>query len=162
MTIEESLDMLEELLENAKQVPFANKKVLVDPDRIRTIIDDMRFNMPNEIKRAKSLVEEKERIIKDANKKAESLLKTAEERAKILIANEAIVKQAREVANDIVSKANNMDREIRAAMNAKLDKLFEQTEKSFANGLADIRQSRNAIRAASRTKIEKADEKKGE
>ena len=41
MTINESLDMLEELLENAKQVPFANKKVLVDPDRVRTIIDDM-------------------------------------------------------------------------------------------------------------------------
>lgn len=150
MTIEESLDMLEELLENAKQVPFANKKVLVDPDRIRTIIDDIRFNMPNEIKRAKALTDEKEKIISDANKKAENLLKTAEERAKILIANEAIVKQARELANEIVTKANNMDKEIRTAMNAKLDKLFEQTEKSFTAGLAELRQAKAAVKAASR------------
>lgn len=150
MTIEESLDMLEELLENAKQVPFANKKVLVDPDRIRTIIDDVRYNMPNEIKRAKALTEEKEKIIADANKKAENLMKTAEERAKILIANEAIVKQARELANEIVTKANNMDKEIRLAMNAKLDKLFEQTEKSFTNGLAELRQAKAAVKAASR------------
>lgn len=152
MTIDESLDMMEELLENAKQVPFANKKVLIDPDRLRAIIDDMRYNMPNEIKRAKALNDEKAKIIADANKKSEQLLKTAEERAKILIANEAIVKQAREVANEILTKANNMDKEIRAAMNAKLDKLFEQTEKSFTNGLAEIRQSRAAVKAAGRTK----------
>ena len=43
-------------------------------------------------------------------KKAEQIIKTAEERAKILIANEAIVKQAREVANEILSKANTMKR----------------------------------------------------
>ena len=152
MTIDESLDMMEELLENAKQVPFANKKVLIDPDRLRAIIDDMRYNMPNEIKRAKALNDEKARIIADANKKSEQLLKTAEERAKIPIANEAIVKQAREVANEILTKANNMDKEIRAAMTAKLDKLFEQTEKSFTNGLAEIRQSRAAVKAAARTK----------
>lgn len=124
--------------------------MLVDPDRIRTIIDDVRYNMPNEIKRAKALTEEKEKIIADANKKAENLMKTAEERAKILIANEAIVKQARELANEIVTKANNMDKEIRLAMNAKLDKLFEQTEKSFTNGLAELRQAKAAVKAASR------------
>ena len=152
MTINESLDMLEQLLENAKQVPFANKKVLVDPDRIRTIIDDMHFNMPDEIKRAEAVSAEKERIIADARKKADQLMKTAEERAKILIANEAIVKQAREVANDIIAKANNMEKEIREAMILKLDKLFEQTEKSFAQGLADIKQSRAAVKTASKKK----------
>jgi len=152
MTINESLDMLEELLENAKQVPFANKKVLVDPDRIRTIIDDMHYNMPNEIKRAETVSDEKERIIAEARKKADQLMKTAEERAKILIANETIVKQARELANDIIAKANSMEKEIREAMCIKLDKLFEQTEKSFANGLADIKQSRAAVKAAARKK----------
>ncbi len=155
MNIDESIDMLEDLIESAKQVPFANKKVLVDPDRIRAIIDDMRFNMPNEIKRAKALNDEKERIISDANKKAEQIIKTAEERAKILIANEAIVKQAREVANEILSKANTMEKEIREAMTAKLDKLFEQTEKSFTNGLTEIRQSRAAIKAAGRKTVDK-------
>ena len=36
--------------------------------------------------------------------------------------------------------------------NLKLDKLFEQAEKSFANGLADIKQSRAAVKAAARKK----------
>lgn len=152
MTINESLDMLEELLENAKQVPFANKKVLVDPDRIRTIIDDMHYNMPNEIKRAESVSAERDKIIADAQKKADQLMKTAEERAKILIANETIVKQARELANDIVAKANSMEKEIREAMMLKLDKLFAQTEKSFASGLAEIKQSRAAVKAVSKKK----------
>lgn len=152
MTIDESLDMIDEILENAKQVPFANKKVLVDPDRLRTILDDMRSNMPHEIKQAKALNDEKEKIISDARRKADQLLKTAEERAKILIANEAIVKQARELANDIVAKANAMDAQIRRAMSAKLDKLFEQTEKSFSDGLSQIRQARTAVRSASARK----------
>ncbi|MBQ7756215.1 MAG: hypothetical protein IJ401_02810 [Oscillospiraceae bacterium] len=152
MTINESLDMLEELLENAKQVPFANKKVLVDPDRVRTIIDDMHYNMPSEIKKAESVMAERDKIIADAHKKADQLMKTAEERAKILIANETIVKQARELANDIVAKANSMEKEIREAMMLKIDKLFAQTEKSFANGLAEIKQSRAAIKAVSKKK----------
>lgn len=152
MTINESLDMLEELLENAKQVPFANKKVLVDPDRVRTIIDDMHYNMPSEIKKAESVMAERDKIIADAQKKADQLMKTAEERAKILIANETIVKQARELANDIVAKANSMEKEIREAMMLKIDKLFAQTEKSFANGLAEIKQSRAAIKAVSKKK----------
>ena len=147
MNIDESLDMLEDIVESAKQVPFANKKVLVDPDRIRAVLDDMRYNMPSEIKQAKALNDEKERIIADAHKKAEHIIKTAEERAKILIANEAVVKQAREVANEILTKANSMEKEIREAMTARLDKLFEQTERSFTNGLAQIRQSRTAIKA---------------
>ncbi|MBQ8378846.1 MAG: hypothetical protein IJX42_06925 [Oscillospiraceae bacterium] len=152
MTINESLDMLEELLENSKQVPFANKKVLVDPDRVRTIIDDMHYNMPSEIKKAESVMAERDKIIADAQKKADQLMKTAEERAKILIANETIVKQARELANDIVAKANSMEKEIREAMMLKIDKLFAQTEKSFANGLAEIKQSRAAIKAVSKKK----------
>ena len=152
MTINESLDMLEELLENSKQVPFANKKVLVDPDRVRTIIDDMHYNMPSEIKKAESVMAERDKIIADAQKKADQLMKTAEERAKILIANETIVKQERELANDIVAKANSMEKEIREAMMLKIDKLFAQTEKSFANGLAEIKQSRAAIKAVSKKK----------
>ena len=152
MTINESLDMLEELLENSKQVPFANKKVLVDPDRVRTIIDDMHYNMPSEIKKAESVMAERDKIIADAQKKADQLMKTAEERAKNLIANETIVKQARELANDIVAKANSMEKEIREAMMLKIDKLFAQTEKSFANGLAEIKQSRAAIKAVSKKK----------
>ncbi len=152
MTIEESLDMLDELLDNAKQVPFANKKVLVDPDRIRSIMEDMRVNLPNEIKRAKALNDESEKIIADANKKADRLLKTAEERAKILIANEAVVKKARDNAAEIIAKANAMDTQIRQAMTAKLDRLFAQSEKSFADGLAQIRQARAAVKSASAKK----------
>ncbi|NLZ45202.1 MAG: ATPase [Clostridiales bacterium] len=152
MTIDESLEMMDELLESAKQMPFAGKKVLVDPDKLRAIIDDMRYNMPGEIKRAQALADEKARIISDANKKSENIIKTAEERAKILIANEAITKQAREVANEILTKATNMDKEIRAAMNVKLEKLFDEAESSFTNGLADIRKSRTAIKAIGKKK----------
>ena len=50
MKIDEILDLMDQLLDHAKPIPFASHKVIVDGDRLRELINDMRMNKPEEIR----------------------------------------------------------------------------------------------------------------
>ena len=52
--IDEILDEMDEVLDKAKPFPFAGNKFLVDADRMRELVNDVRLNMPHEIKRCKA------------------------------------------------------------------------------------------------------------
>lgn len=152
MKIDEILDLMDELLDKAVTVPFTNKKTLVDTEKLREYIDSIRYNLPSDIKQAKELQNDKALIITEANKKAEVIIKKAEDRAKVLVSNEEILKQAKEQAAEITSQAYAMDRDIRNAMSEKIDSLFAETEESLASALKDIRNTRAAVKAANAPK----------
>ncbi len=61
-------------------------------DELLDIMDDIRLSMPQEIKQARAIVEDRGRIVDDANKEAEAIIKRAEERARAIVAEQAIVK----------------------------------------------------------------------
>ena len=71
MSIEEILDDMEQLLEKAGSVPFAQHKAIIDGERLAELINDIRLNLPQEIKHAKMVAFDRDRIIKEAEAKAE-------------------------------------------------------------------------------------------
>lgn len=152
MKVEEILELMDEMIDKAKTVPFSNNKVLVEADKLREYVDSIRFNLPAEIKQAKELQNDKAIIMTEANKKAEVIIKKAEDRAKILVSNEEILKQARTQAAEITAQAYTMDRDIRAAMTEKLDNTFKNAQASLESTLESIKSTRQAIQAANTPK----------
>ena len=88
----------------------------------------------------------------EANKKAEVIIKKAEDRAKVLVSNEEILKQAKEQAAEITAQAYSMDRDIRNAMSEKIDNVLTSTEESLTSALNSIKNTRNAVKAANAPK----------
>ena len=88
MLIDEILDMMDDLLDEAATVPFSNKKAIIDSDKMRDCINDLRLNLPNEKKNAKHIVHDRQEIVSDANKEAEQIIRRAEERAKMINASD--------------------------------------------------------------------------
>ena len=152
MKIDEILDLMDELLDKAVTVPFTNKKTLVDTEKLREYIDSIRYNLPSDIKKAKELQNDKAIIMTEANKKAEVIVKKAEDRAKVLVSNEEILKQAKEQAAEITAQAYAMDRDIRNAMSEKIDSMLASTEESLASTLNNIKSTRTAVKAANTPK----------
>lgn len=152
MKIDEILDLMDELLDKAVTVPFTNKKTLVDTEKLREYIDSIRYNLPSDIKKAKELQNDKAIIMTEANKKAEVIIKKAEDRAKVLVSNEEILKQAKEQAAEITAQAYAMDRDIRNAMSEKIDSMLASTEESLASTLNNIKSTRAAVKAANAPK----------
>ena len=148
MTIDEILELMDDLLDKVESVPLSKKKSMVDTEKMREYIDSIRYNLPSEIKKAKQMVADRSSIITEANAKAEEIIKRAEERAKVIVSNEEIVKKSRETAEEMLTQAKKMDSEIRAAMSARMDKLLDDTEKLLVKNLSEVRGTRAALKEA--------------
>jgi len=73
------LESLEDLLENSKGVPFSNK-CIVDKEEALEIIKEIILKLPDELKQAKWVKEERQRILEEAKKEADDIVKEAENR----------------------------------------------------------------------------------
>lgn len=147
MTIRENLDLIDDILDTALSVPLSRGKSIVDIDKIRDALDDIRLNMPSELKQAKMIVEDRKTIIDDARKEADSIVKIAEERAKKLVDTSEIVKQSQERAKEIIAQTNAQNRELKRAANEYVETMLKKAEELLANSLQELKATRQAVRA---------------
>lgn len=146
MTIRENLDLIDDILDAAWTVPLSGGRCVVDIEKIREALDDIRLNMPSELKQARTIVDDRKIIIDDARKEAESKLKIAEERAKKLVDTSEIVKQSQQRAKEILSQANTQSREIKRAANEYVENILKNAEELLINSLQEIKTTRQAVR----------------
>ena len=70
------LETLEDILEKSKTIPFTEKSV-VEKVQMLDIIKEIRLKLPDELKQAKWIKEERERISAEAQKDADDIIKEA-------------------------------------------------------------------------------------
>ena len=144
--IDEILDEMDEVLDKAKPFPFAGNKFLVDADRMRELVNDVRLNMPHEIKDERLVAFDRERILNEAKAKAESIISQAEKRAATMVSQDAIVKEAKKKAVELLTKAQNNAKEIKKSANGYVDNLMNNTEKFMSIALQDVKKQKSKIR----------------
>ncbi len=146
MTIDELLDVMDETLEEAVNLPFTGGKRMVDVEKVREIIDEIRLNMPAEIRQAKNIVKDRANILDKARGEAEDIVKRAEERARAIVAEEAIVKAAQQKAVELVTTAQNQSREMRATVTTYCENMLRETEEQLSRSLNDVKAVRSTLR----------------
>lgn len=144
--VDEILDELDEVLDKAKVVPFGGGRSLTDTDRLRELVNDVRLNMPHEIKEARLVAFDRERILNEAKAKAESIISQAEKRAAVIVSESEIVKESKKMAIDILKKAQNNANEVKRTANEYVDNLMNNTEKFMNVALQDVRKQKQFIR----------------
>lgn len=158
MTINENLDLMDDILDAAWTVPLSGGRCVVDIDKLRQAIDDIRLNMPPEIKQAKMIVADRKQIIDDARKEADSMLKIAEERAKKLVDTNELVRQSKERAKEIIAQTNAQNRELKRATNDFIENSLRNAEEAVAASLQQIKTTRQALKAPRKTPSAKPEE----
>ena len=73
MTLDKILDRMDDLLSESVSLPLSNRK-LVDVDRMQDLLDELRRNLPQEIKDAKGVVLDRDSILEQAENQAEDAL----------------------------------------------------------------------------------------
>lgn len=149
MTIDELLDVMDETLEEAVNLPFTGGKRMVDVEKVRELIDEMRLNMPAEIRQAKNVVKDRNNIIETAKAESDAIVKRAEERARQIVAEQAIVKAAQQKATELVTTAQNQSREMRATVTTYCENMLRETEEQLARSLGDVKTVRSTLRQTS-------------
>lgn len=146
MNISEILDTIDDMLDKAWGLPLSGGKCVVDVERLRDLIGDVRLNMPVEIKQAKMIVADRKQIVDDAKREAEIIIQKAEERAKVIVDHDELVKQAQIRANEINTQAQVQSRELKRATNDFVDQSLQEIEALLAKNMQEIKSARIAVR----------------
>lgn len=138
------LETLEEALENGRGVPFSSK-CLVEKEELLDIIKEIRLKLPDELKQAKWIKEERARIMVEAQKEADDIIKEAENRIISMIDEHEITRQAYEQKTQIIEMANEKAREISNGTKLYADNILEKAEVVLEDALKTIRNNRKEL-----------------
>lgn len=142
MDIIEIVDMMEETIEKASAVPLTGK-VMVDKEELLDYIQEIRLVYPDELKEAKWVKEERQRILSEAESRAEAIQKNAEETQMQLIDEHEITKCAYEQANELVNAAQQKSIEIKTDTDQYVDDILNDAEHRLDLLLRKIREDRS-------------------
>ncbi len=104
MDILHLIDRLEELFNESRAVPFTHN-VIVDEDRMLDIIDQMRIAIPEEVKKAQQLINQSDRILAQAEEKANRTTVLAEEKADEMTSQDSVIQEAQRRSDNILDQA---------------------------------------------------------
>lgn len=136
------LDELEELLEKSFGL-FG--KIIVDEEKLFNISNNIRTSLPDDIKEAVKILQEKERIREDIREEAEKILGIAKENAEELVKESEITKRANQEAENILKEANERAEEIHKDADEYAYKILENLESHLIKILEVVRKSREQI-----------------
>lgn len=138
MSIDEILEEMDELLDKSGSVPFMAHKKVVDGERLRELINDIRLNMPHELKEAKKIEFDCQRILNEAKINADAIIRKAEERAAQMVSKEAVMAEAKKKALDLLTKAQAASLKLQQNAIASVNKLISDTELHYERSLKEI------------------------
>jgi len=100
------------VIANGKPLPLT-KNVIIDRDAALNLIDELRVAVPEEVRAAKRINQEGERIIEKAQEEAERTVARAQEQAAFLIEDRGLTEAAAEQSRRIIEVAEDEAEEIR-------------------------------------------------
>lgn len=139
------LDKLEELVEEGMAVPFSDK-VLLDKEKVLGTIDSIRDILPEEIKQANWIKEERNRILIEAQKEAELMKKETEVHIKAMVEENEVTRRAYIQGEEIIDGAKKNAREIRVGTKEYADNLLAGLEKQLHEYIELIKKNREEIK----------------
>lgn len=144
MDVLQWLDYLNEVVENATEIPITGKIVLHKKDMLE-LIKKILHALPDELKRSKWIISERDRIIGEAKKFSEEAIKDAKLRIEKEVEEHDIVIEARNKAKSIIDIAKGEAKAIRCGANDYVKEVLkslvedmENNRKSFVETLEKI------------------------
>ena len=100
------MERLESIIANGRKLPLTSN-VVIDQAAALGLIDELRVAVPEEVRAAKRINSEGERIIEKAQEEAERIVARAQEQAAFLIDERGLTQQAEAESRRIVGEAQN-------------------------------------------------------
>lgn len=142
------IDEIEDIVETASSLPLTSK-VLVQKEELLDIISELRIKLPDEIKQAAWIKEERERIISEANKDAEQIIKETRLKLEELVSKEEVLKEANERAKDLMNKAQIASTNLKRSSLEYSDKLLMNAQENLKDMITTLNENRTELRKMS-------------
>lgn len=148
------IDLLYEMIDGAKGVVLSPDKCIVVRDDALELLEQLRGELPAELKKAQDLIRRRDEYVEEAKKEAERIRRQAELDAKTIVGESEIARVARDKAREMVTQANDRSKAIINVANEYTDDALRRTEEAIQMALEEIRESRARFRAVSNEKLQ--------
>lgn len=156
MNILSLIEELEQIMDDGGSVPFS-KKITINPDEVYEVINDLRESIPQEIKDAQWVNQERERILQEANSQASAIKDKAREeversyedanrKLRELVNQDTITVEARKEAEKIIAEAKETANTIATNSLAYVDQILAKTSDELKNTLSTIEENRSQLK----------------
>ncbi|HET9224710.1 MAG TPA: hypothetical protein VFO07_19510 [Roseiflexaceae bacterium] len=134
--LDDLIDELEDALAEGRRVPFSGR-LMVDEERILDIIDRMRVAVPEELKQARRVIGEQERLLSEARAQVQQAMEEQGLLAAVEAERTRLLDEAARDAQGIRAGADDYARQVLEELEQRLARLSA----SVQNGLKELRQA---------------------
>ena len=131
MSIYNLLDQLESTIEGSKRAFMQNDKIIISPDELYQLIDQIRSTVPDDIKDAQWVKKEEEQIKKKAQEDYERIIEEAHLRAQDLVCETEIYRLAEIRVKEMLDEANQAAHDIPLGAFNYANDIMEKIEKQL-------------------------------
>lgn len=144
--IEEIIGSLYDMVQDARAMPLAADKCILERDRVLDMLDEIIAQLPGELKQSRTIVESRNDLINQARREAEGILRQAQEQAKQMVTKEAIYVEAKKRSEELVGQTQDRINQLRKAGNEYMDDALRRTEETISQALGEVRDTRMKFR----------------
>ena len=144
--IEDIIGSLYDMVQDARAMPLAADKCILERDRVLDMLDEIIAQLPGELKQSRTIVESRNELINQARREAEGIIRQAEEQARQMVTKEAIYAEAKKRSEELVGQTQNRINQLRKAGNEYMDNALRQTEETITQALNEVRDTRMKFR----------------
>ena len=148
------IDMLYERIEDAKSPALKPNLSMVDRDEVLDLLEELRGQLPVELKRAQELLAAREKFVEEAKRDVERMMRQADLEAKSKVSDSEVLYAAKEKARKIIADAEERSHQLCQVANEYAEDALARTEEAVQAALAEVKQSRASFRAASAAKLQ--------
>jgi vacuolar-type H+-ATPase subunit H len=132
------IEQLERVIASGRNMPLTNN-VIIDQARALDLLDQLRVAVPEEVRAAKRVNEETERIVERAQEEAERILARAQEQAAFLIEERELTKAADIRSAEIIADGQREADEIRRGADEYAQSVLVRLEGECIRALQSIK-----------------------
>jgi hypothetical protein len=140
------VDRLEELINDGWHIPLTSN-IVIDEEEFLDIVDQMRITIPDEVKQSKRIMQEKDRLISQAEEESERILTLAREQNQSLVSDHEVLKAAEAQRQAIIEEGRNEVRELRKGTDVYVIDTLSQLEEQLSGLLRTVRNGIAAMQA---------------
>ena len=143
----ENIDQIIALVEGARSAPMSRSNFVADRAEMINLLDQLRADLPGELRRATALLDERDKIIDAGRREADRIIGEGEaEHARLVSVNEITVSAEHEGAR-IIGEARAEAQRLRAEVDDYVDTALANFEQFLTRALASIERGRDKMHA---------------
>ena len=158
--IEDIIGALYDMVQDARSMPLAADKCIVERDRVLDMLDEIIAQLPGELKQSRTIVESRNELISQARREAEGILRQAQEQAKQMVTKEAIYQEAKRRSEEMVGQTQEKINQLRKAGNEYMDDALRRTEETIAKALEEVKDTRMKFRTVTEAQEKRREQPK--